>query len=202
MMSKQWTQVLGKDLIDATYEGGLRELVPERSGVYLWRRYFHESSSVTNNKADFIAWTKKITSQPNAVIDPSQLIHCVRSHGLSVGGEGLSGPKEVTLDKCAGIPAFRRMLFRYIENLSAFTPPVYIGEADNLLVRVKAHLGGATALKYYLEDKLGLGWKDVSFNFHATTKSNDVSQSAKETQELMELISQRLLSPFGTQRPG
>ena len=192
----------GKDLVDASFEGGLKEYVPESPGIYLWRRNFNAGTSIVGSKVEFIKWLEKVTSQPNAVIDATQITHCVQSAGYFVGGGGLTEEKQTSLDRLANNPKFRRMLQRYIETLSDFTPPIYIGEADSLLSRVKNHLSGDTNLQTYVEDKLGLSWKDLTFQFFVTSKHKKVTDDKKSKQELFELISQRLLAPFGTRRPG
>lgn len=197
-----WKKLEVRDLVDASFEGGLKDILPNRPGIYLWRRNFNSSSSICNGKSEFVSWLEQITQQPNAVIDATQLIHCVKSTGFSVGGGGLTDDKRSTLDHFANDHKFRKFLMNYVETLADFTPPIYIGEADNLLTRVKKHLNGKTSLQDYVECKLGLKWNDLSLHYLVTSKKGELSDSSKSLQELFELISQRLLSPYGTRRPG
>ena len=81
-------------------------------------------------------------------------------------------------------------------------PVIYFGESNNLYVRVRQHLDGATGLKSYLNEQLGLEWPDVEFRFLVLSEKSETSEDMKKFQQLIELMAQRLLAPFATERPG
>jgi len=126
----------------------------------------------------------------------------VWSEGIKIGGGGLTETKMKTLESISGNSQLRGFVINYLESLSQFCPAIYIGKSNNLRVRVKQHLDGETGLVAYIEDLLQLHWQDLQFQFFTTSKNTNMSDQAKATQELLELIAQRVLAPFATERPG
>jgi hypothetical protein len=197
-----WVQIDGAELFDARDEGRLKDLVPNVAGLYVWRRKLVAPTSCKSSSQDFRNWVLELAEQANARLGRRALSHCVWSEGIQVGGGGLTENKVQTLDAIAANSKLRRLVISYIESLSDFHPAIYIGEADNLCKRVKEHIDGETGLHQYADKFLELKWEDLRFCYFKTSKTPGVSTHAKSIQELLEMIAQRALAPFATNRPG
>lgn len=197
-----WTALDAVDLLDARDEGRLSELVPASGGVYVWRRKLIAPPNCKVSRQKFCEWILELTSQPSARIARRSISHCVWTDGIQIGGGGLTEDKLATLEKVAASSSLRGFIIAFVESLSEFSPSIYIGEANDLRARVRQHLDGDTGLLAYITDLLNLRWQDLQFHFVITSKSTEVSDQAKAIQELLEMISQRSLAPFATQRPG
>jgi len=196
-----WKTIEATELVEAIEEEGLSDLIPAGFGVYCWRRCFH-APSVTSNSAEACKnWILEMATLPAGRLGRSALSHCAWSEGIQVGGGGLTDTKEHTLEKLARERRKRDILVGFVESLSQFTPILYVGEGD-LRRRTKDHLTGTTGLAKYVEDTLGLRWESIQFSFCSLSKSESPSEEVKAVLELLELLAQRTLAPFGTERPG
>ncbi len=193
-----WTTIDGGDLLDARDEGRISDLVPFNAGIYLWRRKLVAPNSCKASGQAFCSWIVGLTQQASARMGRRSLSHCVWADGMQVGGGGLTDDKEETLKSIATNSKLRRIVISYVESLSEFCPPIYIGEANDLSERVKDHIRGDTALLPYVEGLLHLQIQDLQFQYFVTNKNPDVSVEAKAIQELLEIIAQRVLAPFAT----
>ena len=198
---QMWHVVGGDELSDALSDGGLREIVPQASGLYIWRRRIIAETRATSSASAFCEWMSEVMSHPTALLGESTLSHCVTVAGLTVGGGSLTDDKLETMERAAAGRPMRDRMANLVCSLGQFLPPLYIGEANNLLERTKNHLRGETNLKPYL-DTLDLKWVDVELNYHQLARNVSGSSEAKQIQEMLELVAQRVLSPFGTVRPG
>lgn len=176
----------------------LKNFVPCLPGVYIWRRKFLGPPGGANNIGVFTSWVKELTSQPVAKIKRMKLNHCLSLEGLQVGGGLLSPEKDETL---SGInsPGIRKFVISFVQSLSVYTAPIWVGESGNLCQRVKQHLDGATELKSYVET-LGIDLSDLQLHYMPFSAEDHLITS--DLIKLLEMISQRILAPFGTQRPG
>ena len=53
-----------------------------------------------------------------------------------------------------------------------------------------------------METQLGLSWTEIDFRYLVLSASAELSDDARSLLLLMELVTQRVLAPFGTDRPG
>ena len=167
-------------------------------GVYIWRRKFLGPSGGANNIDVFTNWVKELTSQPVGKVSSMYLNHCMSIEGVQVGGGGLTPKKDETLSGIKS-PGIRKFVIDFVQSLSFYTAPIWIGQTGNLCQRVKQHLDGATELKSYVKT-LGIDLSDLQFHFFAFSAGG--SPPDPDFIKLLEMISQRILAPFGTQRPG
>ena len=93
----------------------------------------------------------------------------------------------------------RKFVVDFVQSLSIFTAPIWIGQTGNLCQRVKQHLDGTTELISYVKT-LGIDLSDLQFHYLPISSEN--KSISTDFIELLEMISQRILAPFGTQRPG
>jgi len=197
-----WKQVDGAELIDALDDQRLSELLPQAAGVYVWRRRLVAPSQCRAGKDAFCEWLENVSMQPLGRITRRPLSHCVWAEGLQVGGGGLTDDKRNTLQTIAISRSAREFVINFVESLSQFTALIYVGQTDNLRVRIRDHLNGDTALHPYVSELLGLEWADLELRFFTTQSSSALGIREKAFQELLELVAQRLLAPFATTRPG
>ena len=176
----------------------LQNFVKCLPGVYIWRRKFLGPTGGAINVDIFKSWVRELTSQPVAMLDKTQLNHCLFVEGVQVGGGGLTPKKEETLN---GIDStgMRKFVVDFVQSLSIFTAPIWIGQTGNLCQRVKQHLDGTTELISYVKT-LGIDLSDLQFHYLPISSEN--KSISTDFIELLEMISQRILAPFGTQRPG
>ncbi len=201
-MAAIWKCISAEEAIESLNEGTLRDIVPDSPGLYLWRRRVIHEPQVASTQEACAKWLYGLASTPTAVLGERPVSHCLKLQGMIIGGGGITADKEETLSVATEKRGMRNHIVDLMASLTRFMPPIYIGEASNLQTRIKQHLRGETELKSYVEDGLGLSWDDMEIHFHELKVSAEVSTEVKKTLELLELIVQRSLSPFGTQRPG
>ena len=197
-----WKCIPGDEMVDAFSESSLSELVPQSSALYLWRRRIVYDPSITSTPQACIDWLEDLAEQPAAVLGTRPLSHCVTIEGLVLGGGGLTHEKRDAIPSATQQRRMRERVARIMSSLTNFMPPLYIGEANNLRMRVHQHLRGDTGLQYYIESSLGLRWADLEMHYHELSRSPNTSAEAKRIQELLEFLAQRAIAPFGTARPG
>jgi hypothetical protein len=88
-----------------------------------------------------------------------------------------------------------------VESIGSLTPPLYIGETDNLARRVKDHLGQKTDFSLTLRDKLNLTWQDCEL-LYCVVPEDFLKIDAKARRTLLELMVARLTVAGCTSRPG
>lgn len=198
----KWKCISGDELIDAYLESAISELIPLSSGLYVWRRRIVYDQECVSTPESCSEWLQRLVDKPSAVLHERALSHCVTLQGLTMGGGGLSVDKEKALSLVTEHRKMRERVVAIMASLTIFTPPIYIGETNNLRSRVQDHLGGKTGLKGYVEKELELRWPDLEFHYHELSSTTNTSIQAKRVQELLEFLAQRTLAPFGTVRPG
>lgn len=199
-----WSSVSASDLIDLRDEGQLSEAVPPAPGIYVWKRHFDVAKAEQLPPQDLQVWVQAVCAQAAARLPGAVITHCVRTDGINIGGGELPPDKLRMLDEVSHTAKKRRLLLRFIEYLSCFTPPIYIGQANDLQRRVREHLDGNTSLQSYVHQTLGLTWQDIVFFYLRTAPAPEATDAPTEEafRELLELTAQRLLAPFAVRRPG
>ena len=197
-----WKAIHAVELIDAIEANTLEQLVPKKPAVYMWRRRLLAPSSCLSSADACHDWVRDMVSVPAATVSPRRLSHCVWTNGLRIGGGELTHEKQRTLRSVSIQPSQRRLLADYVEALTEFTAPIYVGQTVDLRHRVTTHLKGDTGLSEYVETQLGLSWNELDLRYLTLSGSTDLSDQARQLLELLELVTQRVLAPFGTERPG
>jgi hypothetical protein len=121
---------------------------------------------------------------------------------LQIGGGGLTGDKLATAAAACEKRAVRETLIAFVESLSDFTPILYSGQTNSIAKRTLQHINGETGLQEYVYEVLGLSWEQLEMRYAVLGKPTDFSNEARSIQELFELVTQRVLAPFATERPG
>lgn len=198
----RWIQIYGTDLIDAISDSTLGDLIPKSAGIYLWRRRLQIDPSILSDSDVIGAWLEAECRKPMAILSEKRINYSATWLGMRIGGGQLTSDKKGALIKAASSGRKREHLSSFIASLNAYTPPLYVGESNNLAKRVKDHLSGETRLEAYVRGKLGLRWQDLELNYLKLTDASELSDNVKSYQQLLEYIAQTILSPFGTERPG
>jgi len=196
-LEKLW-KTIDFTILNEARDDSLQNVVASCPAIYIWRRKFLGPSGGANNVEVFTKWVKELTSQPVAKVSSMYLNHCLSIEGVQVGGGGLTSKKDETLRSICS-PGKRKFVIDFVQSLSVFTAPIWIGETGDLCKRVKQHLDGATDLKSYVKT-LGIDLSDLQLDYMPFSAEDDSITS--DLIKLFEMISQRILAPFGTQRPG
>jgi hypothetical protein len=202
MAGVKWRSYASVDLLQHRDSGALGSLIPSLPGIYIWRRAFNIADAEELSADEFVKWVVGQCSRPVAKVSRVSLSHCLTSHGLSIGGGELPPDKLNALELVATDHRMRNVVLGYIAQLSAFAPPIYVGQTDDLNERLRSHLDGQTGLEIYVTGSLGLTLADLRVDFVQTGTSRDGSQNAIRNRQLLETIAQRVLAPFAVQRIG
>jgi len=197
-----WESVSGLEL-ERAYVGQDRmtENVPARSAVYAWKRKFQPPSGILSDPVALAEWIAKTVKTPSAILSERELSHYLLLHGISIGRAPLTDDKLNTLSAWTTDTKSRRWLSQMVQSIGALTPPLYIGETDNLARRVKDHLGHKTDFSMTLRDKLNLTWQDCEL-LYCLVPEDFLKIDAKARRTLLELIVARLTVAGCTSRPG
>jgi hypothetical protein len=202
MPNLRWNTHDGSELIEALEDGTLSDIVPPRGGIYVWKRRLVAPSTVIADTSSCEKWVREVCAQPSGRLGRKALGPSVWTEGLQFGGGQLTVEKENTLAKISSNRRRRELLVAFLESLSEFMHPIYVGQSNSLSKRVKQHLRGETGLFDYLHDMLGLEWTDIQYKYLALSKSEIASPEVKALLELFEFLAQRALAPYATERAG
>lgn len=202
MAGVKWRSYTSVDLLQQRDSGTLGSLIPALPGIYIWRRAFNVADAEELSADEFVRWVVGQCSRPVARVSRVALSHCLTSHGISIGGGDLPPDKLNALEVVATDHRMRNVVLGYIAQLSAFAPPIYVGQTDDLYERLRSHLDGQTGLVAYVTESLGLTLTDLRVDFVQTGTSRDSSPKAVRNRQLLETIAQRVLAPFAVQRIG
>ena len=202
MADVKWRSYASVDLLQHRDSGALGSLIPALPGIYIWRRAFNVADAEELSADDFVKWVVGQCSRPVARVSRVALSHCLTSHGMSIGGGELPPDKLNALALVAADHRTRNVVLSYIAQLSAFAPPIYVGQTDDLYDRLRSHLDGQTGLVSYVTEALGHTLSDLRVDFVQTGMSRDGSTTATRNRQLLETIAHRVLAPFAVQRIG
>ena len=202
MGALSWQVFDVSELVEAMQDKALGDHIPKAPGVYAWRRKFFVPPGAVTDAEDCSRWIEDLASRPVARLTRRDISPTLATAGLDVGGGGLSAEKLATLAKFRSRRPVREILGQYVEILSELTPPIYIGQTNNFLRRVSQHLSGETGLHSYVHETLGLRWSDLEFRLVKLSATTEISSESRAVQELLEMVAQRALAPFATERSG
>ena len=130
------------------------------SAIYIWRLCTQEIELNLVEKELFLEQFLKFINNPIYVIRDRKTSSYVKIDQLTIGGSPLTTKKLEDLNKLSNSKAWRKYLMKYLDSLSPFFPPIYIGKTTNLFKRISSHLSGSSNLLKYFEEEVGC---DVSF---------------------------------------
>lgn len=202
MASLVWETVYGRELQEALSESRLEDVVPNLPAIYIWRRDLTVPPGASGSAKATLRWVEEQLSHPAASISATTLTHCTRLDGITIGGLGLTPEKTATLSSALENSGKRAVTLEYTQSLSDFLPPIYVGKTERLAKRVRQHLRGETSLQEYIQGPMGIAFDDVRLTYLKVSDTTPLSDASRRYLDALELIAQRLLVPFGTDRPG
>ena len=181
-----------------------RNRIPECAGIYIWR-YWPTLENVNPDRViDKVREVQERFPSFHEVLNNSrQEIHSYRTpFGVPGSGRFLgvdeASPKFERFKKCLIYDETPRLEFiDLLDVLFAFSPPLYIGKADNLRNRISTHLDGQTDFSKDLE-RSEIDKSDV---FVSIIK-DDISSEDSNITDFIEEIIQRLSNPPFVKRYG
>ena len=177
-------------------------VVPEEPAIYIWKRRINVSEHARATGSDFRDWVKDLVKSPFGKLTTIPLNPIITIDSMTIGGQVLTDKKVDTLKNLSKTSKGRAAIVKYLNSLSDQLPSIYIGETKNLRTRLNAHINGQTYLQGYLQE-LGLEWDDVEVRFCRLEQMADSELIEDESvRTFIEMITQRLLAPFGTKRSG
>ena len=198
-----WKVIHATELSDALESSTLGQLVPGQPAVYLWRRKLVAPSSCRSSQEACQEWVNTCRGGTGCCLDsPTAVTLCLDQRLADRRWRAYAG--EAT-DPEGGLcfkRTRRRLLIDYIEALTEFTNPIYVGQTLDLRKRITQHLKGDTGLYEYVTEQLRLSWEDLELRYLIVSSSIHLSEDARLLLQLLELVTQRVLAPFGTERPG
>jgi hypothetical protein len=123
-----------------------------------------------------------------------------------MGGTGLPSEKSSVLGKLLDQPNGVSKAKRILQALQDVVPAMYVGEANDLRVRLRQHLNGETEFASQLAREEILSWNDlaVSFLVLGQQPSSDTSETtdAAKVRRAFEYLAAELAIATYTKRPG
>ncbi len=195
---RKWHEISGEELQISDLQD-----ISQGSGIYIWKRRIRYKNKNLENKYEFISWVDEIAKKPTAIINDSMLNYCTSIEKLKIGGGSITDDKQAKLEKVCENRLIRKVMAAFIQNLSIHAAPIYIGSAKNIKVRIRQHIRGETGLLDYVK-RLELDLDDLSLCYYEFQKGvrEEEDEIIKNLLDVAELVAQRVLAPFGTDRPG
>jgi len=199
-----WDSISGAELERAFLrEEPLSDLLHEDQAIYLWRRNLTAPSHVIHDAGSMVDWLMECLSTPAAEVPAMDIAHFLHLKGISVGGGSLTDVKRSTLKELLEPVQGRQWLSGLLESLSAFAPPLYVGETDNLARRARQHLREETDFAKILLAKLKLSWVNLDLWYTPIPGALSGSgTSGKAYRTLIEMLTAHLVIAGCTSRPG
>ena len=184
-----------------------RQKIPESPGVYIWRYWPLFANLEQQAFLDAIAKWTATQPQFEEIINNSRLSVSIRRtpFGSAVDKNVLFGFKETNPKASALMNAIeesedtRQVLAYTLESLLASAPPLYVGKADNLRLRLSNHFDGQSSSLLASIKDAGINVEDVFISF-LTDPVSDVLPDQITT--AIEEIVQRISNPPLTKRYG
>lgn len=191
----------GKDLAASPAQ------LPDVPCVYLWRRGLSLGTQAAASPEGLLESMQELLKVPlistgafkfrpserHTAQLRSNLLHF---SGLAVGGGGLSPAKEDEWRDLLNHPPNRRTLFGFLDRtLASFGPVVYVGETEDLRVRLSHHMERGSPLRNRLHH-LGIEVEDCHLWFVPLGHLNRAKRQAFE-----QLVTELLIAPL-THRAG
>lgn len=196
-----WNMVRGDELSEAFNSAtrGVRELLPERSAVYVWKRSLRGLTPASADPATLVAWLERQIATPNGRVTKHRVGHFLRIEAMELRAGNLSPAKRGSIERWAQKPKNRRWLIAYVERLSRHAPALYVGEAGNVRRRCEAHMRADTDFGEDVRDLPYLSWEDLDLYYY------DLGPPAEETNEVrkaIEFITAAVTIGGYTRKPG
>jgi hypothetical protein len=200
-LKMSWVRCRASDLF---HEFEREELtIPRVAAIYAWRRDFSKPATV-DGADETEQWVKQmVVGKASGIVGPTNMAHCLRVGKIELGGGELSDEKASVLHEVCQEPGLRKTLETLIFGLTDLSITLYVGETEDLNVRVRQHFREqSSGLKSYMQ-RLELDWDDVALEyFQLAPEGTNLPANTKKLLELFEMITQRALAPLGTERPG
>jgi hypothetical protein len=201
-MRIKWNPIQGNELEDAFDRGELKEVLPNCQAIYMWRRNLVLPKFILSDQSKLYEWIETSLNIPIAQIVNKELSHYATIESLTIGGLGLSNDKAETLKDMIKKPNNRKFLRDFLRSFGEMVPPLYVGETNTLVRRIKEHLNGDTGLKEVIVDALGLDWKDVDLWYLNLGPSAENTITSKNRRTLLEMMSTRFTIAGWVKRTG
>ena len=166
----------GSELADAFSSGTLSHVVERGPAVYLWLRRLSPPSRAIANSDQFIDWLVNHLGRTQGVVE-DQVRH-LGGVQLRLGGATASPKKLETFSTLAKTRAGRRALQRLLSQFD-YTVALYVGETDDLLVRIAQHLAGSTEFSRRILT-LGYSWEELGLKYLPLIQSTAPERRALE----------------------
>ena len=205
-MVTKWRFVSGQELLAASRAGpkGIEGLVTSGQGIYIWQRSFVPPEDALDMPAVFEEWLKGLLTVPLATTENARINHYAWVERLNLGGGGIAAEKGRDIEVFSRSPAARRLVVRLLDEISAYSPALYVGEASNLATRVWQHLQDQTDFAERLKVAWGLDWADVNLRFTSLPepRGKEDEDKAKRLRTMIEYAVTRLTLGVGVSRSG
>jgi hypothetical protein len=187
-----WLKVDGAELEERlALSDGLADLVPQGPAIYMWRRNLRPPPAAHISPSSFRSWVSTILAVPLASLRRRELSHYALLESLVIGGQALSNEKQETLELLARNNKGRSYVVAFLGSIASALPAIYVGEAENLEVRVRSHLRGESGLRESIAKELGMSWNDLELWYYCLPPGGDET-TAKSLRTLLETIATKL----------
>lgn len=198
-MPDTWAHVRGADLQEAFDSGTLQAELPSVQAIYMWKWSLEALEHELSDPDSALAWLMTLTSIPAGRILGLRLNHFLRIDEAHLGGCGLPPSKVGVFRQFLQKSKNRRWLHRYLRDLAAHAPALYVGETGNLPVRTRSHLAGNTDFGEMVSGSPVLDWSKLDFYY---CQLGEASDNSSEFRKSIEYLTAVLTLAGFTSRPG
>lgn len=195
--NRGWRSVRGSEIVESLAEGGLRDLLGERSAIYMWKRALRAAAGAGGSAEEMMRWIDSLVESPQGVVRGKRLGPFLHVTGLELRPNSLTGQQRETLHRWLRQPKTRRWLTDYLSQLAAHTPALYVGETANLHRRIREHVTGQTSFGVAIEGQLQ--WEDLDLNYY---EFSNPQQEENNRRKAIEFLTNAFTIGGFTQRPG
>lgn len=192
-----WQVVRGRDLTEAYGVFPITSVLSNSAAIYMWKRNLAPPWLAQHSRQEMYDWCKKLVETPSGVIEGAQISHSLKSLGFELVGK-LDAKKD-SLNEFLSTPEHRKWAFKFLQDLEPHTPPIYVGQTQNLEKRVRSHMSGVDGFGKKISEHSNLSWDDLHLRYCIVTGKVEVT---KKYIEAMEYITQVLTISGYTTRAG
>lgn len=197
-----WNSVLGEDLVshlDVT--DNLNAILHNKPTIYLWKVRMVPTQAQRASGISYAAWLDNLCQTPTGRLINKKL-GFLYVNDLEIRGDGLTEDKQRFFEDLLSSPKGREWMTRFLRGLNQHLPALYVGETQQLAVRIRQHIMGDSDFGGKVLENLNLSWQQLELFYASVDNPNSNETIARLARQSFEYLTSCVTLAGFTSRRG